>query len=96
MTYPQPRTRRHRAKPYRRWPVPTPTVTQLIRKVWGLARAPRPPIDLTLIGDDSTLMDMDAPMIIPSGSMRREEQEFPDAIYASPRIDYLLRDDTRC
>ena len=40
---------------------------QLIKCVYGLRQAERDAAHLTLIHDDSTLMDMDAPECIPAG-----------------------------
>lgn len=82
---------RTRTKPYKRWAGITHTPTQLLRKVWGLGRAPKH-IDLTLITSDLTLMDMDAPEIIPIGGTWREEKEFDDAIYQAPRVAYAPRE----
>lgn len=47
----------------------TATPRQLIKVVFGL----RDTIHGTLIGDDSTLMDMDAPGCLPAGSTHRVE-----------------------
>lgn len=65
---------------------------QLIRKVWGLGRQPHA-VDITIIGDDSTLMDMDAPECIPAGSMISREHRFEKdpAIYIEVRESVLVR-----
>lgn len=55
---------------------------QLIKHVWGLG-AHEHCIDLTIINDNSTLMDMDAPMVMPAGSMLRRETPSDDAVYVS-------------
>ena len=65
--------------------------TQLVRKVWGLGRHPRI-VDCTLCSSDLQLMDMDAPSIIPAGSMRREEQRNGDCIAFSREHVYQPRE----
>ena len=61
-----------------------PVPTQLVKKVWGLGRH-HPHIDMTLTSSDLSLMDMDAPEIIPAGSTRRWETTCPDGVIAFSR-----------
>ncbi len=74
-------------KPY----TPTYKPIQLIKKVWGL-RGSEKNCGLTLIHNDTTLMDMDAPEAIPAGSMRRY-QPLPDSDpeYFTTRETVVLR-----
>lgn len=67
------------------------TPLQMIKKVWGLGAQKQHCIDVTLIGDNPILMDMDAPVVLPAGSMLREEMVFPEAIYFSARQRVVLR-----
>lgn len=46
------------------------TPRQMIKAVYGLRGAL---FSHTLVGDDSTLMDMDAPALLPAGSTMRNE-----------------------
>lgn len=80
---------------YRRWAVPSQPA-QTIRTVWGLGRDPVPFLDMTLVGDDSLLMDMDAPDIVPTGSTKRHEFQCDDGvIMVDSRVSYVLRDGER-
>lgn len=54
---------------------------QNIKKVWGLGAEAEHCIDLTIIGDNPLLMDMDAPIGMPAGSMLREEYVHGKTIY---------------
>lgn len=86
-------SRRARKQRYERWRFDL-TPVQLIRKVWGLGRK-KHCIDLTLVLDDSTLMDMDAPDVLPAGSTRREETPAAGShqtIYWAPRETIVARE----
>jgi hypothetical protein len=52
---------------------------QLIKRVWGLGRQQKH-VDMSLVSSNLTLMAMDAPEVIPAGSMVRREYRYADAI----------------
>lgn len=75
---------------YISWNHLAPPCAQQIKKVWGLG-ANKHCIDLTLVGDNPLLMDMDAPDALPAGSTVREERVYPDAIYFAAKSRIALR-----
>lgn len=66
-------------KPYVRWTFPSKS-RQLIKACFGLGPHHRDPA-FRAINDDSTLMDMDAPISMPAGSTLRNEFVGTHAIY---------------
>lgn len=76
---------------YVSWGVIPSRPLQMIKKVWGLGAEKEHCIDITLIGDNPILMDMDAPAVLPAGSMLREETVYLDTIYFAARQRVVLR-----
>jgi len=68
----------------------TCTPRQRIKVCFGLRGSDRN-CGLTLIQDNPLLMEMDAPVVIPAGSMLRKE--YADGGYAFPKESVTLRGD---